>query len=138
MLVGSDMVLLQIGEDTIIKHKALGSVKHQCLGRNLHSHRIQSGLHHTCKILLQYIGFRCGVLCMNMFLPDDNLYGTYQPHLSACILQNRFHQISGGGFSLGTGNTDYLQFFCRMAKPCRRNKCHGISGIFHTNHRNIL
>ena len=43
VLIGTDMIRLQIGKHTEIEDKASRSVLHQCLGRNLHHNSLQSG-----------------------------------------------------------------------------------------------
>ena len=52
MLVGTDMIRLQICKNTVIEYKSLGTVQHQRLGGYFHNYRIQSGIHHAGKILL--------------------------------------------------------------------------------------
>ena len=137
MLVGPDMIRLQIRENTVIKHKALSAVQHQCLRRHLHDYGVQSRLHHAGKILLQQIGFRCGIVGMDMFVPDDHFDGSHQTYFVAGIFQNGLYQIGRGGLALGACDTDDFQFLRRMAEPGCGNKCHGIAGIRHFDHRHI-
>ena len=62
VLIWSDMVRLYIGKNTVIKHKALGSVKHKSLRRNLHYHTVTACVHHFAEVFLNHIGFRGGNL----------------------------------------------------------------------------
>ena len=137
MLVGTDMIRFQIRENTVIEHKALRTVQHQRLRGYFHHNRIQSCLHHTGKILLQQIGFRGGIVGMDMFVSNDHFDGSHQSHFIAGIFQNGLYQIGGRCLTFGTRDTDDFQLFCRMAEPGRRNKCHGISGIRYFDHRHI-
>ena len=138
MLVGTDVIRLQIGKNTVIKHKSLGAVLHQRLGGHLHHHRVKSGIHHLGKGLLQDVGLRCCIQRRNMLFTNNGFNGTHQPHLMTCILQNGFHQISGRGLALGTGDTDNIQFIRRIAEMCCGDKCHGVSGIFHLDYGDIF
>ncbi len=137
MLILPDMIRLQIRKNSKVKDKSLGSVQHQPLGRNFHHHRITACVRHHPKIFLYQIRLRCCVLRVDMGIPDDDFNGADQPHLSACLLQNRFHQISGGGFPLRSRDADDLHLLCRMPKICRRDKRHSIAGIFHPDHRDV-
>ena len=128
------MVRLQIGKNTQIKHKSLGSVHHKSLGRNLHNHCITTGLNHLCKIFLQNIRLRCCVKRRDFLLTDNGFNGAHQTNLHTGIFQNGFHHIGGRSFAFGSCDTDDLHFIGRMIKISRRNKSHGIAGIFYFNY----
>ena len=55
MLIRSDVVRLNVGEDSEIKDKALGSVEHKSLAGHLHYHSINSRIHHLLEIFLKKI-----------------------------------------------------------------------------------
>ena len=55
MLIGSDVVRLNVCEDSKVKDKALGSVKHESLAGYLHYHGIDSFFHHLLKVFLKKI-----------------------------------------------------------------------------------
>ena len=93
MLVGADVIRLDVCKNAEIEHKTLASVLHQRLGGYLHHHRVAALLHHPRKIGLEHIGFRRGVLRMDMSVSDDHLNGAHQPHLQPRIFQNGLHQI---------------------------------------------
>ena len=90
------------------------------------------------KIFLYHIGFRCRVGCRDMFLSDNSLNGADQTNLISGILKDGFHHIGCGCFSLGSGDTDGFELFCRMSEPCCGNKGHGVAGILYLDHCHIL
>ena len=112
-------------------------MQHQPLWGNFHNHTITASFHHFVKILLNYIGFWCGIRSRYYLISDNCLNSTDQTNLVSGIFQNGFYHIGSSGFSLGSGNSDCFQLLCRMSKPGRWNKCHSISGVRHLDNRNI-
>ena len=137
VFVGPDVVGFDIGENTIIKNESLGPVKHQALRGYLHHHTVAACVRHSAEILLDDIRFRRGIGGGNGFIPYNGFNRSDQPHLISRVFQDRFHHISGSGFALGSGNTDRLQLLRRISEPCGRDKSHGVTGIFHTDHCDV-
>ena len=137
MLVGADVIRLDVCKNAEVEHKALASMLHQRLGGYLHHHRVAALLHHPRKIGLEHIGFRRGVLRMDMGVPDDHLDGAHQSHLQPRVFQNGLHQISGGGFSLCPGDADGFQLRSRMVEPGRRQKGQRVARAFHLQNQNF-
>ena len=138
MFVGADMVRFQIGKNAQVKHKTLGTVKHQPLGGHFHDHRVHARFHHPCKVFLQRIGFRGGIARMDALFADNHLNGSHQSHLVTRVFQYGFHHVGGGSLPLGAGDADHPQFLRRIAKVSRGDKRQGIPGIGNPDHRHIL
>ena len=86
MLPLTDMIRFQVGKYAEVEDKSLRPVQHQSLGGYFHHHRITACIRHLSEILLDQNGFRCGVVRMDVGIADNNLNGTDQTDLSACLL----------------------------------------------------
>ena len=131
VLIRSDMVFPQIGENADLKGDPRRPVKHKPLGGNFHDHTVAASLHHLGKIILDGVGFRRGVAGRDRTVSDQGLDGADQPHLVSHFLQNRLHHISGGGLPLGPGNADHLQLLRRISVVSGRHQRQCIPGVFH-------
>ena len=81
MLVGTDVIRGQIGENTDLKGNPRRPVHHKTLGRDFHDADLAARLHHLRKILLDQTGFRRGIVRRNVSFSNDRLNGSDQPHL---------------------------------------------------------
>ena len=137
VFIGSDMIRLQIGENTDLKGKALRSVELQSLRSHLHHHDLTALLFHLLKIFLEQEGFRCRIICRDVFITDNGFYGSHQSYLIARLLQNGLDQVGCRSLSLCSCDPDYPKPVCRMPEISSRDKCHGIPGILHLNDGHI-
>ena len=137
MLIGADMIRLQVGKNPDLKGKPLGSVKLKPLRRHFHHNNIAALFLHLPEILLKQEGFRRGIVRGNMLISYDCLNCSHKPYLIACSFQDRLDQVSGSGLSLSAGNADHLQPVSRMSEISGRNIGHGISAVLYPDHRNI-
>ena len=106
MLIRSDMIRRQIGENTVVEGEAVHTVEHQALGGNFHNDTVTAGIDHITEILLNQIGFRRSVVGFDDFFSDNGFNRTDQSGFEAGFFQNRAHHIGGGCFSFCTGNTN--------------------------------
>ena len=137
MLIGPDVIRLNIGKNPDLKGESRRPVQHQPLGGNLHHGTVAARVQHFPEILLYQQRFRRGVCGGDDMISDDGLDGADQPHLIAGIFQDGLHHVGGGGFSLGSGDADHLQLISRIAVPGCRDDCHGITAVLHLNHGHI-
>ena len=138
VLIGPDMVWLNVRENTDIKGKSCGAVQHQSLGGNLHDHTVTARLCHFCKVFLHQIGFGCSIGRRNAGVSNNGFYGSDKPGLMSRIFQNGFYEICCGGLSLRTCNSYGFQLCGRVIKPGCRNTGHGITAVFYPDNRHIL
>ena len=63
VLIRSDVVRFNVGEDTEVKGESCGPMEHEPLGRCFHDHAVAAVLHHLGEVLLDQIRLRRRVGC---------------------------------------------------------------------------
>ena len=121
VLVGSDVIRLDIGKNADLKGHPVHTVHHQALRRHLHHTDILPGIRHPAQILLYRIRLRCRVERRRMLLANDRLDGSDQSHMIARIFQNRPHHVGRRRLALCPRDPDAADFICRVVEiRCRQ------------------
>ena len=55
--------------------------------------------------------------------------GSDQSDVMACVLEDGLHHEGGSRLALGSGDTDYLQFFCGIIEVSGRQLCESDTGV---------
>ena len=138
MFCRSDVIRLDVCENTDFKWNTCRPVQHQPLRRHFHDNTVASSLCHFCEIRLNCVRFRSRIHCRNVFISNDRFNRADQTNLMTCPFQNGFDHIRRCGFSLCSGNTDHFHFFRRIIKICSRDQCHRIAAVCHFDDCHIL
>ena len=116
MLIFSDMILFDIGKNTIVKQDTVGSMHLKALGGSLHNYGITALFLHFPEGLLQGIGFRCGISAFFMDAGIIDSGGSDETAIVARFRKNCPHHTGCCGFSLGTGDADHQHLLGGVGK----------------------
>ncbi len=138
VLILSDMVRGDVGKDPEVEEDPVRPVQLKGLGGDLHHHILAPGLHHPVKILVELVGFRCGVHRRLLHTCKIDPVGPHHPHLFPAGLQYGLDHVGGGGLPLGAGHPDRHHLPVRIAETGSREIGQGLTAIFHLDDDRIF
>ena len=80
------------------------------MGRNFHHHICDILFLHLAEQCLQFLGFRSRSFCFQNLIADPVFDGTHDTYFAAHSIQNGFHQVCGGCFTVCAGHTNGMHF----------------------------
>ena len=131
VLPGADVILLQVGEDAVVKGEAGDPIQLHGLGGDLHDHIFVARGHHVGKVLLHQPGLGGGVDGGGVLVAADHLDGADKAGGETGGLQHGADHIGGGGLALGAGDADGGQLLGGVAEPGGGQLRQGQPGVVH-------
>ena len=138
VLVGTDVVGRQVGEDTYIEQESLCPVHHQGLGRDLHDDRLHARVRHIAEGLLQNSGLRRRIIGGDPHVSIEDLDRADQADPEPGRFQDGLDHIGCGRLALGARDADDLHLRRGVLVVSRCDIGHGIARILHADDHRLF